>query len=618
VARGGGGFEIYLRMMCCRRIARRARISHARSMHPFRTPPFRSRRRERALVQRGCKMDFCMPLPCRSRSGVARPGSLRWRSKMLLASSAAFILAAVAPASAIVINNAFNPSAPPVVDTTNQFPNVLALSFSGAVGCTGTLISPSVVLTAAHCFFNPNTGLRDNTPVSVGGQTTSAIYVAPGYTFPFIQSDLAVLALPNAITNVPRSALQLGGNPIAQETPIYIVGYGNFGTGTNPPTPFGPNDGQRRKAQTNIGAYLPISQIPDWNDALGASSQNVYLAQFRDPANPNLFNVFNLSTPPPMLQGGIAPGDSGGPMFYCPAGALNQCTTPQLVQIGEVFGEPLGRTGYGQLGIWNPTALFADWISSLGLPGMLVANAGIYNWSDPGAWRNGAIPGSQDVAWLVNQGSITLNTNAQVDSLWISGGQSWFIIPPAFALATTTNTNLAAGMLSVNGILSTPFLYMSGGVLNGAGTITGPGTWVANVGGVVAPGTASGLGTLTIQGSYFQGPSGELQVRLAGIGNDRLTVTGQALLGGTLVTLLTSSPLTRQYTVLHADGGLGGLFSTALCRSTCHLTFLQPSGMAPPTSPGTSPLRWACQAFSQATPPTWPMRSIISSTLAAP
>jgi len=169
--------------------------------------------------------------------------------------------------------------------------------------------------------------------------------------------------------------------------------------------------------------------------------------------------------------------------------------------------------------------------------------------------------------------------------LWISGGQSQFVIPTSFALAATTNTILANGMLSVNGILNTPFLYMSGGVLNGAGMITGPGgTWVANVGGVVAPGTASALGTLTIQGGYFQGPSGELQVRLAGIGNDRLTVTGQAILGGTLVTLLMSSPLTRQYTVLHADGGLGGLLSTALRRSTCHLTFLQPSGMAPPTS----------------------------------
>src|ERR1700730_14614916 len=46
------------------------------------------------------------------RADVARPGSLRWRSKMLLASSAAFILASVAPASAIVINNALNATLP--------------------------------------------------------------------------------------------------------------------------------------------------------------------------------------------------------------------------------------------------------------------------------------------------------------------------------------------------------------------------------------------------------------------------------------------------------------------------------------------------------------------------
>jgi hypothetical protein len=347
-------------------------------------------------------------------------------------------------------------------------------------------------------------------------------------------NDIAVVVLPNAITDVRRSALQLGGNPIANETPIHIVGYGAFGTGSQT-TPLNPSDFQRRKAQTNIGAY-------DLHDG-----QFFYEAQFRDPANPNRFNFYGLSTPPSSLEGGIAGGDSGGPIFYCPAGALNKCTTPQLVQIGVLCcgaGDPspfAEGSGYGSRARWTPTALFADWISSLGLPGMLVANAGNYNWSDPGAWTNGATPGNQDIAWLVNQGAITLDTNAQVDSLWISGGQSRFIIPQAFTLATTTNTNLSNGMLSVNGTLNTPFLYMSGGVLNGAGMITGPGgtTWVANVGGTVAPGTASALGTLTIQGDYFQGPFGQLQVRLGGVGNDRLAVTGQAILGGTLVTLLT-------------------------------------------------------------------------------
>jgi hypothetical protein len=326
----------------------------------------------------------------------------------------------------------------------------------------------------------------------------------------------------------------------------------------------------------------------------------VYAAQFRDPQNPNQFNFFTLTaaTPPPMLQDGTAPGDSGGPLFICPKGNgdLSNCALSELVEIGTLIGggqPPAGQPptgggsvefGYGDISAWTPLLVFAGWINGNGFSPVITAQPGNFNWSNPNAWTNSMVPTSTNVSWLSNPGTITLDLNAQVSALWITGQQSQLVIASPFTLTATTNTILTNGILTVNGTLNTPLLGITGGVLSGTGTITAPGgTFVNNTGGTIAPGTPSAVGTLTIAGDYAQAPSGTLQIRLASTGSDRLAVTGEASLGGTLVTLLTSSPLTRRYTVLHADGGLGGLLSTALRRSACQPTFLKLSHMTQTT-----------------------------------
>lgn len=80
-------------------------------------------------------------------------------------------------------------------------------------------------------------------------------------------------------------------------------------------------------------------------------------------------------------------------------------------------------------------------------------------------------------------------------------------------------------------------LALQAGTLRGAGTIAGA---VENTGGVVAPG--AGPGTLTLSGSYVQGPGGRLEIEIGGTGAgefDALAVGGAATLGGTLALTLT-------------------------------------------------------------------------------
>jgi uncharacterized repeat protein (TIGR01451 family) len=96
---------------------------------------------------------------------------------------------------------------------------------------------------------------------------------------------------------------------------------------------------------------------------------------------------------------------------------------------------------------------------------------------------------------------------------------------------TPSSTTLGLGSIQVG------TLDLNGGVLNGAGTITGN---LNNSGGDVAPGGASSTGTITVTGDYTQGAGASLDIEIASSSYDVLAVNGSTILpGGTLkVTLL--------------------------------------------------------------------------------
>ncbi len=100
-------------------------------------------------------------------------------------------------------------------------------------------------------------------------------------------------------------------------------------------------------------------------------------------------------------------------------------------------------------------------------------------------------------------------------------------ITTAVVTQTAGETIINAGT-TLDMSTSDPFA-LQGGVFKGTGNYLGD---IDNSGGVVAPGLS--VGELPIDGDYDQ-PGGTLDIEINGGGNDQLTVTGTATLGGELV-----------------------------------------------------------------------------------